>query len=323
MKLSREIKTGIIVIGGILLFILGFSYLKSTPLFDNSKVFYAVYSHVGGLQPGTQVSINGFSVGKVNDIKFLDNSGKLVVTFTVDSKFEFSKNSSAELYDTGIIGGKGIQIKPVFDKAPIAESGDTLQTSTRPGLTELVQQRLTPLQLKVEGAVSNADSLLANFNEVLDADTKGNLRETIKGLNTLVYAFQKSAATLNTLLDANKVQLDSSIENLNTITGNFAEVSNTLAEAELGKTMASLDATVGNLNTLLAKVERGEGTMGKLMQDEALYNNLSNATRELDLLLQDFRLNPKRYVNVSVFGKKQKEYTLPEEDPAEKLQEQN
>lgn len=323
MKLSREIKTGIIVIGGVLLFILGFSYLKSTPLFDNSKVFYAVYSHVGGLQPGTQVSINGFSVGKVNDIKFLDNSGKLVVTFTVDSKFDFSKNSSAELYDTGIIGGKGIQIKPVFDGAPTAQSGDTLQTSTRPGLTELVQQRLTPLQMKVEGAVSNADSLLANFNEVLDADTKGNLRETIKGLNTLVYAFQKSAATLNSLLDTNKKELDESIANLNLITGNFAEVSNSLAEAELGNTIKSLDATVGNLNTILAKVEAGEGSMGKLMKDEALYNNLTNATRELDLLLQDFRLNPKRYVNVSVFGKKQKEYTLPEEDPAENLQDKN
>ena len=323
MKLTREIKTGIIVIGGILLFILGFSYLKSTPLFDNSKVFYAVYSHVGGLQPGNQISINGLSVGKVNDITFLDNSGKLVVTFTVDSKFQFSKNSKAELYDTGIIGGKGIQIQPVFDGAPSAKSGDTLKTNIRPGLTELVQQRLTPLQQKVEGAVSNADSLLANFNEVLDADTKGNLRETIKGLNSLVYAFQKSAATLNTLLDTNKEQLDSSIANLNTITANFAEVSDGLAEAELGKTMASLDATVNNLNSLLAKIESGEGSMGKLVNNDALYNNLSNASKELDLLLQDFRLNPKRYVNVSVFGKKQKEYTLPEDDPAEQLQENN
>lgn len=323
MKLTREIKTGIIVIGGILLFILGFSYLKSTPLFDNSKILYAVYSHVGGLQPGTQVSINGFSVGKVTDIKFLDNSGKLVVTFTVDSEFEFSKNSKAQLYDTGIIGGKGIQIQPVFDGAPTAQSGDTLTTNVRPGLTELVQQRLTPLQQKVEGAVSNADSLLANFNEVLDDDTKGNLRETIKGLNSLVYAFQKSAATLNVLLDTNKEQLDASIANLNTITENFSKVSNSLAEADLGKTMASLDATVNNLNSLLEKIESGEGSMGKLIHNEALYNNLTNATRELDLLLQDFRLNPKRYVNVSVFGKKQKDYTLPENDPAEQSQDQN
>ncbi|WP_150452638.1 MlaD family protein, partial [Arenibacter lacus] len=162
MKISREVKTGIIVIGGILLFILGFSYLKSTPLFDNSKTFYSVYPNVGGLQAGTQVTINGFSVGKVNDIRFNDEQGNLLVTFTVSNNFSFSKNSVAELYDTGIIGGKGIQIKPVFDGSAIAVSGDTLQSSNRPGLTELVQQRLTPLQLKVEDAISNADSLLMN-----------------------------------------------------------------------------------------------------------------------------------------------------------------
>ena len=136
MKLSREIKTGIIVIGGILLFILGFSYLKSNPIFNDSKVYYAVYDHIGGLQTGTQVSINGFSVGKVNDIRFKDVSGKLVVTFTVDKSFDFSENSIAELYDTGIIGGKGIQIIPVFDGASMAKSGDTLIAQIRPGITK-------------------------------------------------------------------------------------------------------------------------------------------------------------------------------------------
>lgn len=322
MKLSREIKTGIIVIGGILLFILGFSFLKSTPLFDNNKTLYAVYSHVGGLQTGTQVSINGLSVGTVNDIKFLNQSGSLLVTFSVGNNFDFSRNSMAELYDTGIIGGKGIQIKPVFDDAPLARSGDTLTTDTKPGLTELVQQRLTPLQLKVEGAVSNADSLLMNFNAVLDDDTKRNLREGIKGLNSMVNSFQQSANTLNNLLESNKSQLDSSIRNINTITTNFSKLSDTIARIGLPETIKDLDETINSLNILLAKVQNGEGTLGKLMHNEELYNNLSNASRELDLLLQDLRLNPKRYVNVSVFGKKQQEYALPEEDPAQKLDDQ-
>lgn len=300
------------------MFILGFSYLKSTPLFDDSKTFYAVYSHVGGLQSGTQVTINGFSVGKVNDIRFSDASGNLLVTFTVDNSFSFSKNSSAELYDTGIIGGKGIQIKPVFDGAEMAKSGDTLTSSTRPGLTELVQQRLTPLQLKVEGAVSNADSLLMNVNDILDPKTKKDLRESIRGLNELVTSFQGSANSLNSLLTENKDELDNSIHNLNAITTNFNRLSDTLVNAGLGTTIKGLQATMGNINDMMAKIEDGEGSLGKLVNDKALYNNLADASRELDLLLQDFRLNPKRYVNVSVFGKKQKEYTLPEEDPAEK-----
>jgi phospholipid/cholesterol/gamma-HCH transport system substrate-binding protein len=317
LKLSREIKTGIIVIGGILLFILGFSYLKSTPLFDDNKVFYAIYPHVGGLQPGTQVSINGYGVGKVIDISFLDNSGKLLVTFSVNNEFEFSQNSKAELYDTGIIGGKGIQIQPVFDGAPTAKTGDTLPANIRPGLTELVQQKLTPLQLKVEGAVSNADSLLVNFNEVLDLETKENLRESIRGLNLLVASFQESANGINRFLVENQNQLDSTVNHIGTISQNFARVSDTLAQANLGGTIAQLETTVGNLNAVLLKMQEGEGTLGRLIQDEALYENLAGASTQLELLLQDLRLNPKRYVHVSVFGKKQKEYTVPEQDPAE------
>jgi len=300
------------------LFILGFSYLKSTPLFDNSKTFYAVYHHVGGLQSGTQVTINGFTVGKVNDIKFNDASGNLLVTFTVDNGFSFSKNSNAELYDTGIIGGKGIQIKPVFDDAVMAKSGDTLPSSTRPGLTELVQQRLTPLQMKVEGAVTNADSLLMNVNDILDIKTKKDLRESIAGLNQLVKSFQGSANSLNQILTENKDDLDKSISNLGVITDNFNKLSDTLANAGLGETIKKLQFTMGNINDMMAKIEGGEGSLGKLVNDKALYNNLADASRELDLLLQDFRLNPKRYVNVSVFGKKQIDYAIPEEDPAEK-----
>ena len=317
MKLSREVKTGIIVLGGILLFILGFSYLKSTSIFDNTKTFYVVYDQVGGLQTGTVVSINGFGVGKVTNIGFKDASGKLLVTFTVDNQFEFSKNSPAELFDTGIIGGKGIQIHPVFDEAGMAQSGDTLKSSIKPGLTALVQEKLAPLQMKVEGAVSNADSLLVNFNEVFDDPTKQQLRQSIAGLNSLVYTFQKSAGALNKLMANNQEKLDSSINNVNEITQNFSEISNSLKQANLEETLQKFGQTVDNLNNLLTKIESGEGSLGKMANNEELYNNLSNASRELDLLLQDFRLNPKRYVNVSVFGKKQKDYTLPENDPAD------
>ncbi|MEA1787399.1 MlaD family protein [Arenibacter sp. GZD96] len=319
MKITREIKTGIIVIGGILLFILGFSYLKSTPLFENNKIFYAVYQNIGGLQTGTSVTINGFNVGKVIDIKFKDKTGSLLVTFSVDNGFTFSKNSKAELYDTGIIGGKGIQIKVALDGAEIAKSGDTLVSDIRPGLTEIVQQKLNPLQLKVEGAISNADSLLINFNEVLDNGTKKDLKESISGLNQLINSLQGATVALHQLLENNKDQLENSIVNMNTITTNFSKLSDSIAQAGLPQTMESLQATMQHMELLLGKLEKGEGSMGKLMKDEALYNNLSSASKELDLLLQDFRLNPKRYVNVSVFGKKQKEYTLPENDPAENI----
>tara|TARA_Y100000780_G_scaffold232592_1_gene268115 strand:+ start:138351 stop:139316 length:966 start_codon:yes stop_codon:yes gene_type:complete len=315
LKLSRELKTGIIVIGGILLFIMGFSYLKSTPIFDNSKTFFAVYPNVGGLQSGTTVSINGFSVGKVNDIRFLDERGNLLVTFTVGNDFKFSKNSTVELYDTGIIGGKGLQIKPIFDGAP-AQSGDTLKTETRPGITDLAQQKLNPLVRKVESAISGADSVLVNVNSVLDENTKKELKEVIGGLNELITSLNGSASTLNTVLAGNEEKLNTSFENFEKLTANFAKLSDSLNAAGLGRTLASLESTMANLDQLTAKIENGDGSMGLLMNDKELYSNLNNASRELDLLLQDFRLNPKRYVNVSVFGKKQKDYELPEDDPA-------
>jgi phospholipid/cholesterol/gamma-HCH transport system substrate-binding protein len=321
IKISREIKTGIIVVGGILLFIMGFSYLKSTALFDNSKTFYGVYDNVGGLQSGTAVSINGFNVGNVNDIKFKDNSGKLIVTFSVSNDFEFSSNSVAELYDTGIIGGKGIQILPMFDSSPMAKSGDTLTTGIKPGLTDLVQKNLAPLQQKIEGAVSHADSLIINFNKILNAKTRNDLRESISGLTILVKSFQNSATTLDVLLSDNKNDISKVIENINTITNNFVKLSDTLANTDITTTIKNLESTLNNLDIMLAKIENGDGTIGKLMTDEELYKNLTASSKELDLLLQDFRLNPKRYVNVSVFGKKQIDYEVPENDPALKIEE--
>lgn len=298
---------------------MGYSYLKANPIFDDSKVFHAVYDHVGGLQNGTQVSINGYSVGKVNDIRFRDASGKLLVTFTVDKDFDFSQNSIAELYDTGIIGGKGIQIIPVFDGAPVARSGDTLQARIRPGITELVQQKLTPLQQKVESAVSNADSILVNFNKVLDSTTQNNLQESIGGLNQLIRSLQSTTNSLDSFLKDNQQELDSAVGNIGQITSNFVKLSDSLSQAGLTRTVRNLENTLASLDTLLKRMEQGEGTMGKLLKDDSLYENLSDASRELDLLLQDFRLNPKRYVNVSVFGKKQKEYEVPENDPADSI----
>lgn len=320
MKLSRELKTGIIVIGGILLFIMGFSYLKSTPLFDNSKTLYAVYPNVGGLQSGTVVSINGFGVGKVNDIRFMDTQGNLVVTFTVSSDFQFSKNSTVELYDTGIIGGKGLQIMPIFDDGPTIQSGDTLSTETRPGLTELAQQKLTPLFRKFESAVTDADSVLMNVNDVLDTQTKKDLRNAINGLSELMVSLNVSATSLNSIIKDNKETLDSSLNNFEALTSNFAKLSDSLNNAGLGSTLASLQSTVASLDQILLKMQKGDGTLGKLMNDKELYANLTSASKELDLLLQDFRLNPKRYVNVSVFGKKQKDYTVPDNDPAQTIQ---
>lgn len=317
MKLSREIKTAIIGIGGILLFILGFTYLKSSPIFDNSLTLYAIYDNVGGLQSGTNVSINGYKVGVVKDIHFLDGSGQLIVTLSVDDSFKFGSESIAELYDTGIIGGKAIQIVP--DLAPdmkMVTPGDTLVTRIKPGVTELVQQQLNPLQLKVENIISNADSLLVGVNRLLDPNTRKSLQKGINGLNDLVSSLTSTSKSINDILVSNRTVLDSSLSHIGKTSANLGMITDSIASMGLGTTLGNLSNSLKNIDAILSKVEKGEGSLGKMANNEELYNHLEKTTRELSLLLQDLRLNPKRYVNVSVFGKKQRAYELPENDPA-------
>ncbi|RNL95104.1 MCE family protein [Sinomicrobium pectinilyticum] len=314
MKISRELKTAIIVLGGILLFILGFSFLKSNPIFKSYRTYYAVYDHVGGLATGTSVSINGFTVGKIMDIRFLNERGKLLVTFSVENDFEFSQNSKAVLFDTGIIGGKGIQIVPVFDGSPVSVSGDTLPSSIKPGLTELVTQKLTPLQAQLGSMLEHADSVLSGVNTILDDDTKANLKASMANLKDITENFKSSSVALNGLLRDNKEKLDNSITNIEGLTGNLKDVSDTLAAADLGRTMAELQQTINGFNNVIAKIDRGEGSVGKLLKDEELYDNLTGASLQLEQLLEDMKLNPKRYVHFSLFGKKPKPYETPEEE---------
>ncbi|MBC9795515.1 MlaD family protein [Sinomicrobium weinanense] len=314
MKISREFKTAIIVLGGILLFILGFSYLKSNPLFKSYRTYYAVYNHVGGLTTGTSVTINGFPVGKILGIRFLDEKGKLLVTFSVENDFGFSRSSKAELYDTGIIGGKAIQIVPVFDGSERSVSGDTLPSSIKPGLTELVTQKLTPLQAQLGSMIQHADSVLSGVNSILDEQSRTDLKASIANLKDITTNFKSSSVTLNALLRDNKEKLDSSIENIEGLTGNLKDVSGALAEADLEQTMAELQQTINGFNNVIAKIDQGEGSIGKLLKDEELYDNLTGASLQLEELLQDMKLNPKRYVHFSLFGKRAKQYEAPGEE---------
>jgi phospholipid/cholesterol/gamma-HCH transport system substrate-binding protein len=304
---------------GILCVIFGYSFLKSTSIFDNDLTLYAVYSDVGGLQNGTAVSINGKNVGAVKAVKFKDVSGKLLVTFSVNTELQFSNNSTVELYDTGLIGGKGLRVNPVFDGVPIA-FGDTLETRTKASLSEVADKKLSPILEKIEAALTGADSVMLNVNAILDTKAKKDLRQVISDLSLLMTDLKGAGSTLNRLMKNNESKLNNSLTNFEELSSNFSKLSDSLNNAGLGRTLSSLESTVSRLNNVMGSIENGDGTLGKLMKDDELYSNLNGASRELDLLLQDFRLNPKRYVNVSVFGKKQKEYETPDEDPAEKTE---
>ena len=310
MKITKEIKTAILVLSGILLFIFIFNYLKGENLLNSSRKITAIYDNVEGLIPSAAVTINGHKIGKVQDITFTeDGSGKLEVLMLIDSNFKFSKNSTAELYESGLIGGKAIAIVPANDGAENVISGDVLGSEIKPGLTDLVNQRLTPLQQKIEKVMESTDVLLANINSVFDEKTKSNIRGSFSQLEQTIASFESTSNALNALLQDNKTSITTTLDNFSHISENLSQVSSNLAEADLKQTIKGLQSTISNFDQLLKNIEKGEGSIGKLMKDEGLYNNLEGALGQMEALLEDMKLNPKRYVHFSLFGKKPKPYS--------------
>ena len=310
MKTTKEIKTAILILSGIFLFIFIFNYLKGENLLTSSRKITAIYDNVEGLAISSAVTINGHRVGKVHDINFSgDGSGMLEVVMLIDSDFKFSKNSSAQLYESGLIGGKAISIIPANDGGRDAVSGDILISKTKPGLTELVNQRLTPLQEKIESVMESTDILLNNVNSIFDKQTKVNIKQSIIQFKNTISAFETTSNSLNNLLKNNETVITSTLENFNLISEDLSMVSSTLSEADLAETIRGLRSSIITFDKLLNGIEDGEGTFGKLIKDDSLYNNLDDTLTQLEALLEDMKLHPKRYVHFSLFGKKDKPYT--------------
>lgn len=322
MKLTKEIKTAILVISSILLFIWGYSFLKGRNLFDSSKKLYVVYDSVEGLEPSSIVKLKGVNVGRVNSYHFLENK-KVEVEIAITSDYPISKTSIAELSGSSPLGGKEIIIIPNDEDPNLAVSGDFLQSRSKLGLTDALAEQMVPLKDKIDNLLNNANILFANFNEILDQKTKDNLKSSINELNRSMTQFSGISRNLNTLLAENKTKLNQSFDNLDKTTANFAVMSDSLAKANLGQTVKNLEKTLASVDKIMKGIESGKGTMGKLMNDEAMYTNFTKASKELELLLQDLRLHPTRYVNVSLFGKKEKPYVAPEKDNKTENSEQN
>jgi phospholipid/cholesterol/gamma-HCH transport system substrate-binding protein len=313
LKLSKEIKTAVLVLASITLFIWGYSYLKGKDLLTNYKVLYVQYDKVEGLIVSSPVTISGLNVGKVSKITIDNTSGKVTVEMQIKSDFPIKKSSVAEIYAPNPIGGKQIAILPGKDGGD-AVTGDTLISSSKLGLTDEVARQIVPLKDKITKLLDNANVMLESVNQVLDAKTKENLQNSLANLNETIAQFKDASTQVNSLLADNKSKINGTMTNMEKATANFSKVSDSLAKVNIGPTIKNLQKTLENVDKMMADMQAGKGTMGKLIKDDALYNNFNKTSKELELLLQDLRLNPTRYVNVSLFGKKNKPYTAPVND---------
>ncbi|MBC7749474.1 MAG: MCE family protein [Methylotenera sp.] len=314
MKITREIKTAILVIASILLFIWGYSFLKGRDLFINYKTFYVEYKTVEGLTTSAPVTINGLVIGKVSKISIIEGTGQLLVELQLKTDFPISKSSIASIYEPGFIGGKQIAIIPNFKDKTLAVDGQKLKAGVKMGLTDKVGDQLAPLQEKLEKLLGSTEVLISGLNNVLDPKGQQDLKLTLAELSKTIEQFHKVSMSVNDLLNTNKTQINGVVTNFNKISGNFSKISDSLDKADLGKTVKNLNATLARVDDIVTGLESGKGSMGKLLNDDAFYQNVKTSTKELELLLQDIRLFPTRYVNISVFGKKNKPYVGPEKD---------
>ena len=309
--MSKELKIGIIVILIVAAFFWGFNFLKGHDLFDGeARSFKVEYSKIGGLNEASSVTINGLKVGKVDNIEFnttQEKRGHLIVSFSVENDFEFSKNSVVKIYSPNPLSGSNLAIIPNYD-GETAISGDTLQGEMEESLFTSIGEKLNPIQSKLERVLVSADTLFQRVNQVLDKSTSNSIKRTVKGLEYTITDMRKTLNSVNSLLDSSAVEFNLTVKNTRKITENLSKVSDTLANSNIGEIMRKAEMTLTSVNSLLDGIDNGKGSLGKFVNDDAMYNNLTNVSKELEELLREMKLNPKRFVHFSLFGKRAKGY---------------
>ena len=304
MRISKEIKAAFFVLSTILLFIFGFNYLKGSSILDKQKTIYAVYDEVDGLLVGANVMINGLSIGNVTELDFLPNSTKILVTLKVKDKLNFSSKSTASIYETGVLGGLAISIEPVFERESIVKTGDTLMSSVRPGLTELINRQIEPLSRQLQSTITSVDSIFSGASNVLNRQTQEEIKESISVLTSAINSINNTSVIIEETLTSKNTQINNTIDNIEKISSNLSNVSDELNSFGLSSLLSNLEVSVDGISSIVDKLNSDNSTLGKLINEDEVYNNLNSSIESLNILINDIKANPKKYVHFSVFGRK-------------------
>ncbi len=315
MKYKKEIGIGFIFIFALALFIWGFNFLKGFNLFKEQRVVYAVYERVGGLNRANPVSINGLKVGQVSDIFFEPGfSGNIIVEISFESQIPIPRNSIALIFSSDLMGSKAINLQLGNDSIYI-NSGDTLNTRIEASLKEAVNQQIQPLKAKAEELILSIDSVVTVIKSIFNEKAKENLSNSLASIQQTFANLESASYNLDTLVSSQKTRLAQIMFNLESITNtlrenegnidniltNFSTLSDSLAKADIPETFAKINSVVGEVAEIVEKINNGEGSIGMLVNDENLYKDLQKSAEQLHLLMEDIRLNPKRYVRFSLF----------------------
>lgn len=322
MKISKELKVGVVAILSIVAFYWLFKFLQGENLFTSGKVVYAIYNDVDGLLPTKPVNVNGLKVGRVDDIIIKEGKDSLyfVVKMVIEHDLDFTVNSVAEIYEPGIMAGKMIKLNLSYD-GRLAKTGDTLVSASNQSLMTMLSNKLAPTQSKIDSVLVTLNSALDRFGSMADEETNQSLKSVLRQLDATLYATGQTANSLRATSDNTNKLVTATSQNIDALTADtrklfgttnttmdkYGDVADKINNADLDKTLMEINEATIALSTTLKRIESSEGTLNKIINDPELYNSLNSTAENLNLLMTDLKERPDRYVNFSVFGKKYKE----------------
>lgn len=316
MKFTKEIKAGLIALLAIVGFVILFQFMKGKSLFTTDNKFYAKFDNVEGLAASNPVSINGLKVGQVDAITPITaKDGKIhfVVKVTIDDKFEFSKKSTLEVFEPGLMSGTEMRINLAYGQ-PYAKDGDTLSGAFQLSMMNSISSQVGPVKDQLSNVLIKLDSTLGATNKIVDEQNRREIKTLLSNLNQTATSFKNTSDQTNHLISSNEKRLENVLDNANqtmisanSAVSKYGKVAEDLNVKQMNNAIEEFSKTANQLNSVVSGIQKGEGSLGKLTKDEELYNNLTKTTSSLNQLLEDMKANPKRYVNISVFGKNNKD----------------
>ena len=316
MKLNREFKIGLLAAAAIFLFIWGLNFLKGKDIFSRQITFYAIYDDVTGLIESNPVSLNGVNIGQVNSIRFMpDGSGRILVQNIISRDVIIPDNSTSVLTGMSLTGTREIIIK-LGDSSQQISDGDTLASAQQPSLQDEVSQLVAPIKQRADELFVQVDSIMIVFQAIFNEQTRRNIVGSFESIQNTLNNLEQTTETLDKTIDEESTRLATILNNTESISSNIKNnnelisniihnlsgITDSIAAANLQQTIVNTEESLARLNTILDKVNKGEGSLGLLVNDEELYNNMQSSSKQLELLLEDIRRNPGSYINISVFG---------------------
>lgn len=318
MAISKEIKTGVMVVASLFIIIVGVYFLKGFNIFSSDKNYYCYFDNVEGLVPSATVQIKGYVIGAVKEVALSDGN-KVRVTIAVNRKIKIPAGTTAALFSPDLMSGKSLRLD-VGNGPSYLKDKDTIPTKVELGLLAKVGSQLDPVMANAQQVMLRLDSILVNVQNILDPQTKQNIQSSMASLDVTM----KNFAALSTKLNGESDQLSGTIRNANSITSNFAKnndnisgilsnlksTTDQLSKSQLDQTLKELQATLTEAKGVMSKVNKGEGSLGQMVNDKQLYNNLVTSLNTLDKLIDDVNKHPSRYINIRLFGKAPKDNTV-------------